>query len=302
MIPNFLSCCCWYPNAQITKTAAQTSEILYLGKIAIRKRTLVSSSMGTSTSIALPRTSIGYLRVWVPTHARQEIHIFIVLLVDSRVTFFISQYSTSNCCNFCYLCNFSFRSLPRSRSQTTKTTATKTMATMTTATASASTVVRPTTQATAARSHLRASSAVDLLPLHQRNNNRRRRIRHRPLLFLLLLLAVHHHTPPFPFHIRDEDHRSRAVVAVDALSIAPRIVRRGGLPTMGASSSSSLCQSPSSSSSSSSSSMMATSDGSQLGGYVATTSSNCAEEGARRSDDDDVTRRMTNKTWIIQWR
>ena len=176
------------------------------------------------------------------------------------------------------------------------------MATMTTATASASTVVRPTTQATAARSHLRASSAVDLLLVHQRNNsNRRRRIRHRPLLFLLPLLAVRHHTPPLPSHIRDEDHRSRAVVAVDALSIAPRIVRRGGLPTMTASSSSSLWQSPPSSWSSSSS-MMATSDGSQLGGYVATTSSNCAEEGARRSDDDDATRRMTNKTWIIQWR
>ena len=184
---------------------------------------------------------------------------------------------------------------------TTKTTATKTMATTATATASASTVVRPTTQATAARSHLRASSAVDLLPLHQRNNNRRRRIRHRPLLFLLPHLAVHHHTLPLPFHIRDEDHRSRAVVAVDALSIAPRIVRRGGLPTMTASSSSSLWQSPPSSWSSSSS-MMATSDGSQLGGYVATMSSNCAEEGARRSDDDDATRRMTNKTWIIQWR
>jgi hypothetical protein len=41
---------------------------LYFGKIAIRKRTLVSSSMGTSTGIALPRTSIGNLRVWVPTY------------------------------------------------------------------------------------------------------------------------------------------------------------------------------------------------------------------------------------------
>jgi hypothetical protein len=28
----------------------------------------VSSSMGTSTGIALPRTSIGNLRVWVPTY------------------------------------------------------------------------------------------------------------------------------------------------------------------------------------------------------------------------------------------
>jgi len=181
----------------------------------------------------------------------------------------------------------------------TKTTATKTMATMTMATASASTVVQPTTQVTAARSHLRASSAVDLLPLHQQNNNRRRRIRHRPLLFLLLLLAVHHHIPPFPFHICDEDHQSRAVVAVDALSIAPWIVRPGGLPMMMASSSSSLWQSPSLSSLSS---MMATSDGSQLGGYVARTLFNCAEKGVRRSDDNDAARRMTNKTWIIQCR
>jgi hypothetical protein len=52
--------------------AAQTSEFYCtLGKIAIRKRTLVSSSMGTSTGIALPRTSIGNLRVWVPTYILQ---------------------------------------------------------------------------------------------------------------------------------------------------------------------------------------------------------------------------------------
>ena len=49
------------------------------------------------------------------------------------------------------------------------------------------------------------------------------------------------------------------------------------------------------------SSMMATSYGSKIGGDVAATSYNCVEEGTRRSDDD-ATRRMRNKTWIIQWR
>ena len=44
------------------------NSLLYFGKIAIRKRTLVSLNMGTSTGIALPRTSIGNLRVWVPTY------------------------------------------------------------------------------------------------------------------------------------------------------------------------------------------------------------------------------------------
>ena len=41
--------------------------LLYCGKIAIRKRTLVSLSLGTSTGIALLRTGIGNLHVWVPT-------------------------------------------------------------------------------------------------------------------------------------------------------------------------------------------------------------------------------------------
>jgi hypothetical protein len=49
--------------------AAQTSELCCtLEKLWIRKRTLVSSSMGTSTGIALPRTGIGNLCVWVPTY------------------------------------------------------------------------------------------------------------------------------------------------------------------------------------------------------------------------------------------
>ena len=40
----------------------------YFGKMQIRKWTLVSLSMGTSTGNALPSTGIGNLRVWVPTY------------------------------------------------------------------------------------------------------------------------------------------------------------------------------------------------------------------------------------------
>jgi hypothetical protein len=49
--------------------AADTDEFYHtLEKLRIRKGTLVSSSMGTSTGSALPRTGIGNLRIWVTTY------------------------------------------------------------------------------------------------------------------------------------------------------------------------------------------------------------------------------------------